>query len=106
MTVTRCLLALAGALVIAAGPAAAQTPAPPEPLGVRIDVVTHLGLDAKRASQVETIMAEGRGKLHAKRGDAAEAQKVRAETEKKLAGVLTAEEMKRLKALLPATKKS
>jgi hypothetical protein len=101
MKAIRSVFGLAGLLVLAVFPVSAQTPNPPEPLGVRIDVATHLGLDAKRAQQVEAILGAARGKMHAAKGEPVQNAAIRTETETKLASVLTPAEMKRLKAALP-----
>ena len=94
--------------------ATAQTPAPLEPLGARVDIATALGLDAPRAQKVETILAAARARMHSVRQEMGEPtdasgratlhaayEAIAGETMQRLATVLTAEELERLQSSLP-----
>lgn len=113
MTKLRSLLAFLG---LAAGVAGAQM-MPPHQDGARpprIDVVNLLSLDAARAGQVETILNAAGAKVRALREQLgpptdeatratfrAAMEAIRADTDEKLAAVLTAEEIARLHAAMP-----
>ena len=112
MTGLRLIFASLG---IAASVAGAQMPQPDalarEP---RIDIVNLLGLDAARASQVDAILQQAQAKAryaHEQIGPPtdettratmhAAMEAIRSDTDAKLGSVLTAEEMAKLRAVLP-----
>ena len=112
MRIVRSFLAILPALAITL--ATAQSPAPLEPLGARVDIATTLGLDAARAQKVAGILAAARSRMHSVRqemGEPADAagraalhaafEAIAGETMQRLAAVLTAEELERLQSTLP-----
>ena len=112
MRIVRPILATLSVLAVTF--ATAQTPAPLEPLGARVDIATTLGLDAPRAQKVEAILAAARARMHSVRqqmGEPADAsgraalhaafEAIAAETMQRLSAVLTADELERLHSTLP-----
>ncbi|SRR5258706_5295869 len=112
MTRLRLIFASLGLAAIVAG---AQTPPPNAGARApRIDIVNLLGLDATRASQVDTILLQAHEKMryaHEQIGPPtdettratmhAAMEAIRSDTDAKLEAVLTADEMAKLRAALP-----
>ena len=112
MTRLRLIFASLG---LAASVAGAQMPPPNAGARApRIDIVNLLGLDATRASQVETILNEAHEKIrsaHEQIGPPtdettratmhAAMEAIRSDTDAKLGSVLTAEEIAKLRAAMP-----
>jgi hypothetical protein len=108
MTILRTLFAaavLASTLAVAQGP-----PGGPPP---RIDIAALLNIDAAKAQSVQAILDDGRKQMHALReqgkpaDDAARArmhdamEAIHQDTDKKLAAILTPDQISKLKAAMP-----
>jgi hypothetical protein len=104
-------------LGLAAGVAGADAMPPPHDgaRAPRIDVVNLLSLDAERTAQVEAILNGARQKMHSVHEQLgrptdeatratfhAAMEAIRVDTDDKLAAVLTADELARLHAAMPA----
>jgi hypothetical protein len=110
MKTFRVILAACAACIVLV--AQAQTPAPPGPPSPA-QIVSLLNLDAQRAQVVTAILENGHQQMQALRqqgqptDDASRAamrasmQAVRADVDKQLAGVLTADELAKLRQSMP-----
>jgi hypothetical protein len=106
---------LFASLGLAAGFAGAQMPPAEDSRPPRVDVVNLLGLDAARAAEVDAILLGAQQKVRTLREQLgppsdestratfhAAMEAIRADTDAKLSGVLTSDEIARLHAALPA----
>jgi hypothetical protein len=104
---------LAAVIGLSAGVASAQF-GPPPPSAPRTDVVGGLELDPDRAAKVEAIMQAARARMDTARREIglpsddttratlhAAMEAIRSDMEEKLAAILSAEELARLRASLP-----